>query len=288
MPHSAVMHLALAIFATDESIAPGELARWAEELGFESLLFPEHTHIPASRETPYPGGGDLPREYIRQLDPFVACTDAAAATTWLKVGTGVCLIPQHEPIALAKATASIDFLSGGRFLFGVGGGWNVDEMRNHGADPDHRFRLMRERVEAVKEIWTQDEASYHGRYVDFERIWSWPKPVRRPHPPILVGGNGPRVLDRVLRYGDAWMPNRITDDESLLARVEELRSRAERPIGVTISGASTKPDRLARYAEAGIERAVFWVPPGERAEIEPRIEQILAGAEKAGVRPGGP
>jgi probable F420-dependent oxidoreductase len=274
------MHLGLAIFATDESITPGDMARWAEEAGFECLLFPEHTHIPASRETPYPGGGELPREYHRQLDPFVACTHAAAATTRLKVGTGVCLVPQHEPIALAKATASIDVLSSGRFLFGVGGGWNVDEMRNHGADPDHRFRLMRERLEAVKAIWTQEEASYHGRYVDFERIWSWPKPVQRPHPPILVGGNGPHVLDRVLAYGDQWMPNRIGDDEALLARVDELRSRADRPISVTISGASTKPERLARYAEAGIERAVFWVPPAGRDAIAPRIEQILAGAER--------
>src|SRR3954464_12520492 len=247
---AAELQFGLAIFPTDYSIDPVALGRLAEERGFESLLFPEHTHIPASRETPYPGGGDLPREYIRQLDPFVACTDAAAATTWLKGGTGVCLIPQHEPIALAKATASIDFLSGGRFLFGVGGGWNVDEMRNHGADPDHRFRLMRERIEAGKAIWTQEEASYHARYVDFERIWSWPKPVQDPHPPILVGGNGPRVLDRVLRYGDQWMPNGIGDDDALLARVDELRSRADRPIGVTISGASTRPDRLARYAEA--------------------------------------
>jgi len=143
---------------------------------------------------------------------------------------------------------------------------------------------MRERVEAVREIWTQDEASYHGRFVDFERIWSWPKPVQRPHPPILVGGNGPNVLDRVLRYGDAWMPNRIGDDDALLARVDELRRRAAdagREVGVTISGASTKPERLARYAEAGIERAVFWVPPAGRDEIEPRIEQILDGAEQA-------
>jgi probable F420-dependent oxidoreductase len=285
------MDLGLAIFATDESITPGAMALWAEGLGFECLLFPEHTHIPAGRETPYPGGGELPREYIRQLDPFVACAHAAAATTELKVGTGVCLVPQHEPIALAKATASIDFLSGGRFLFGVGGGWNVDEMRNHGVDPDHRFRVMRERVEAVKAIWTQEEASYHGRHVDFERIWSWPKPVQRPHPPILVGGNGPHVLDRVLRYGDHWMPNRIGDDDALLARVDDLRRRAAdagRQVGVTVSGASTRPERLARYAEAGIERAVFWVPPAGRAEIEPRIERILESAAQAGMRPGGP
>src|SRR3954447_6253181 len=282
------MDFGVMMFPTDDAVAPDELARMAEDRGFESLFFPEHTHIPASRESDYPGGGELPAMYSHTHDPFVALTAAAAATKRLLVGTGICLVIQRDPIITAKEVASVDRLSGGRFLFGVGAGWNREEMANHGTDPGRRFGVMRERVEAMKAIWTQDEASYHGRYVDFERIWSWPKPVQKPHPPVLVGGNGPRVLDRVLRYGDEWMPNRITDDESLLARVDELRQRAERPIGVTISGASTKPERLARYAEVGIDRAVFWVPPAGRSEIEPRIEQILEGAAQAGVRPGGP
>ena len=281
------MHLGLALFATDEALPPGELARWAEDLGFESLFFPEHTHIPASRETPYPAGGDLPSEYWHTIDQFVAVTQALAATERLLVGSGICLIPEHEPISLAKAVASVDHLSGGRFLFGVGAGWNLEEMRNHGAEPRQRFSLMRERIEAMQAIWTQEEASYEGRHVSFERIWSWPKPVQRPHPPILVGGNGEKVLDRVLAYGDHWMPNMAGDDDHMLARIDELRRRASdagRDVGVTINGAPTRPERLARYAEAGVDRCVFYVPSGKRAEIEPRIERILDSAAQAGVR----
>ena len=185
------MKFGVAIFPTEDSQPPDELARMAEERGFESLLFPEHTHIPASRETPYPAGGELPPEYSRTYDPFVALTAAAAATERLKIGTGICLVIERDPIITAKEVASLDRLSDGRFLFGVGAGWNVEEMRNHGTDAGKRFGLMRERIEAMKAIWTQEEASYSGRYVNFERIWSWPKPVQEPHPPILVGGNGP-------------------------------------------------------------------------------------------------
>src|ERR1700747_1078902 len=209
------MKFGVAIFPTREVQPPGEIARMAEERGFECLLFPEHTHIPAGRGSPWPGGGTL-----------VACGAQADATDQLLIGTGICLVIERDPIITAKEVASVDVLSGGRFLFGVGAGWNVEEMRNHGTDPSDRFALMRERVEAMKAIWTEDEASYSGRYVDFERIWCWPKPTQKPHPPVLVGGNGPRVLDRVLAYGDEWMPNRSTDEE-IIARVAELESRAE-------------------------------------------------------------
>src|SRR5215210_1502130 len=184
------LHLGLAMFATDETPSPAWVAQRAEERGFESVFFPEHTHIPASRDTPYPAGGELPREYSHVLDPFVACTHAAAATERLRVGTGICLVCQHDPIATAKTVASVDHVSGGRFEFGVGAGWNREEMANHGVDPRTRFALMGERVAAMQAIWTQDEASFTGRDTSFERIWSWPKPVQRPHPPILVSGNG--------------------------------------------------------------------------------------------------
>src|SRR5215208_5148027 len=170
----------------------------AEERGFESVFVTEHTHIPASRDTAYPAGGDLPREYWRIPDPFVALTTMAAATERTRVGTAICLVIERDPIVTAKEVASLDRLSGGRFLFGVGAGWNAEEMANHGTDPARRFGVMRERIEAMKAIWTEDEASYHGRYVDFDRVWSWPKPVQEPHPPIIVGGNGERVLDRVI------------------------------------------------------------------------------------------
>lgn len=271
------MELGIAIFSTDEAVAPDELARMVEARGFESLFFPEHTHIPTSRETPYPVGGELPREYSRTLDPFVACAAAAAVTERLRVGTGICLVVERDPITTAKEVASVDHLSGGRFLFGVGGGWNVEEMRNHGTDPTRRFGLMRERIEAMKAIWTEDEAEYHGKHVDFDPIWAWPKPVQRPHPPILVGGNGKGVLDRVLAYGDEWLPNRVGDEEKLIARIGKLHRRAEEEgrgrIGVTLYGAPRDPAALARYQEAGATRAVFWLPAAARDVVEPKLDR---------------
>src|SRR5437588_342186 len=220
------MKFGVAIFPTEDVQDPAELAAMAQERGFESLLFPEHTHIPASRESRWPGGDELPPEYSRTYDPFVAVTAAAAATERLLVATGICLVVERDPIVTAKEVASVDRMSGGRFLFGVGAGWNAEEMENHGTDPRVRFGLMRERVEAMKAIWTEDEPGYHGRHVDFDPIWSWPKPLQRPHPPVLVGGTGERVLDRVLAFGDEWMPNRVSDDEQLAARIAELQRRA--------------------------------------------------------------
>src|SRR5215210_2976375 len=199
------MDFGLAIFPTDYTLEPVELGQLAEERGFESLWFPEHTHIPASRETPWPGGSELPKEYWHTYDPFVALSAVAQVTERLKLATGICLVVERDPIITAKEVASLDRLSGGRFLFGVGAGWNREEMENHGTDPDRRFGLMRERVEAMKAIWTSDEASYHGRHVNFDRIWADPKPVQKPHPPVLVGGNADKTLDRVVSYGDEWL-----------------------------------------------------------------------------------
>jgi probable F420-dependent oxidoreductase len=272
------MKLGLTIFPTDYSIGPVELARLAEERGFESLFFPEHTHIPASRRTPYPAGGELPREYSHLLDPFLALAAAASVTERLLLGTGICLIIERDPITTAKEVASLDRLSGGRFLFGIGAGWNREEMANHGTDPDTRFGLMRERVEAMKAIWTQDEAEYHGRHVDFDPIWSWPKPVQQPHPPIVVGGNGPKVLDRVVAYGDEWMPNRVKA-EDFVGRLEELRRKASEagrdPIPVTVYGASRKPEVLEEWAAHGVTRGVYWLPPGDAGEVERALDQVV-------------
>ncbi len=270
------------IFVTDNTPDPATIARMAEERGFESVWFTEHTHIPASRATPYPAGGDLPEEYWHTLDPFVALTAAACATTTIKVATGICLVVERDPIVLAKEVASLDRVSNGRFLFGVGAGWNREEMENHGTDPRTRMRLLTERVEAMKEIWTQDEASYHGEFVDFERIWSWPKPTQSPHPPILVGGNGPTVFDRVLSFGDAWMPNLVGDDW-VIDRTRELRERAGRHVPVTLNAASSKPDRLLRYAEAGIDRCTFYLPQGDETQIGARMDEVVARAKTAGV-----
>jgi len=274
----------LAIFPTQETPTPAELARLAEDRDFAWLLFPEHTHIPASRETPYPAGGELPPEYSRTYDPFVALGFAAAATERLRIGTGICLVVERDPIVTAKEVASLDVLSGGRMLFGVGAGWNREEMRGHGTDPRTRMRLMRERVEAMKAIWAEDEASYDGEFVSFERIWCWPKPVQRPHPPILVGGNGPTVLDRVLAFGDVWMPN-VVDDDTLLRQIEELRARADRDIPITLNAAPRRPERLARYIEAGVDRAIFYLPQRDRAALEERLDrdrELIAELNGAG------
>jgi probable F420-dependent oxidoreductase len=272
------------MFPTDEAVDPATLARLVEERGFESLFFPEHTHIPASRRSPWPGGGELPREYSHTLDPFVALTAAAMATEQLLVATGICLVIQRDPIITAKEVATLDHVSGGRFLFGVGAGWNEEEMENHGTDPRRRFGVMRERIDAMKAIWTEDEAEYHGRYVDFDPIWSWPKPVQKPHPPILVGGNGQKVLDRVLAFGDEWMPNRIGDDEKFFARIAELQERA-RAAGrdsapVTLFAAPPDPDAIERFGQAGIHRCLFYVPSVPAGEIERHLDKRAALVEQ--------
>ncbi|HTA32030.1 MAG TPA: LLM class F420-dependent oxidoreductase [Solirubrobacteraceae bacterium] len=265
------MDFGVGYFATHDGVSPGAIARLVEERGQESLFFPEHTHIPASRETAYPAGGELPRKYSHTYDLFVALTAAAAATSRLRVASGICLVTERDPIITAKEVASVDELSGGRMEFGVGAGWNREEMLNHGTDPRTRMALMAERVEAMKAIWTQDQASYHGSYVDFERIWSWPKPAQRPHPPVLVGGNGPTVLDRVLRFGDAWLPNNTGED--LLARARELWARAERPIEVMVMGAPAKPKVLDEFEKAGVRRVVRWIPSAGLGPVERALER---------------
>ena len=275
------MKFAVGYFPTDEGIDPATLARMVEERPFESLFFTDHTHIPASRETPYPAGGELPREYSRIHDPFVALMAAGVVTERIGLGTGVCLVVERDPIATAKAAASVDRLTGGRLLFGVGAGWNEEEMRNHGTDPRRRFSIMRERVEAIKEIWTSEEASYHGEHVDFDRIWCWPKPVADPHPPVIVGGHGKKVLDRVLAFGDEWMPNRIGDDAKISARIARLRRMGEEagrgPIPTTLANATTDPEVLELYEESGVHRALFWVRQGDESDLERRLDRLAAG-----------
>jgi probable F420-dependent oxidoreductase len=268
------MDIGVAIFPTHEAIEPSSLARLVEERGHESLFFPDHSHIPASRQTPYPGGGQIPREYVQNYDLFVAMTAAAVATTKLRVGSGMCLLIERDPIITAKEVASIDMLSGGRVEFGVGAGWNREEMANHGTDPRRRMSVLRERVEALKVIWTEDEASYQGEYVAFDRIWSWPKPAQRPHPPVIVGGNGPTVLDRVLAFGDAWMPN--YSPKGLLDRAKELRARADRPVDLMVMGVPADPRVLATFEEAGFRRALYWLPSAPRGPVESALDRLEA------------
>jgi len=272
------MHIGAAMFATDYAIRPDELARELEQRGFESVWFPEHTHIPANRRTPYPAGGDLPKEYWHSHDPFVALTAAAMATTKLRVATGICLIIERDPITTAKEVASLDFLSGGRFIFGIGGGWNAEEMENHGTVYKTRWRLLREKILAMKEIWTKDEAEFHGELVNFDKIWAYPKPLQRPHPPILMGGFGPTTFDRVVEFCDGWMPigYRL---ERVGERIAKLRSQAEQAgrdpqsISVTIFGATPDKAALDELEAAGVERAVFMLPPANRDVVMPLIEK---------------
>ena len=274
------MDFGIAIFPTEETIQPGELARATEERGFGSLYVTEHTHIPAARETPYPPGGELPREYSRIYDPLVALGEAAANSERLRLSTGILLIVERDPIVTAKALATLDVLSGGRLEVGVGAGWNLEEMRNHGTDPARRFGVMRERVEAMREIWTSEEASYHGRHVDFDRIWSWPKPAQEPHPPVIVGGNGKTVYDRVLAFGDGWLPNYLGDVEKLAGRIERLQGRAadagRKPLEITVYGSPRDPAAFERFAEAGAHRCVFWAASEEPAKVLARLDSCAA------------
>jgi probable F420-dependent oxidoreductase len=267
------MDFGIGYFPTHDAMGPAALARMIEEHGQESLFVAEHTHTPASRATPYPGGEELPRKYNHTYDPFVALTAAAAATTRLRVGTGICLVNERDPITTAKLVSSLDDLSGGRFEFGVGAGWNREEMRNHGTDPRTRMRLVAERVQAMQEIWTNETASYHGEFVDFDEIWQWPKPAQRPHPPVLVGGGGPTVLDRVLAFGDAWFPNWGEVAGDVENRVAELRSRAERPIDVMAMGVPADPAVLERCERLGMTRVVRWLPSHGQGPVEAALER---------------
>jgi len=268
------MEFGVAIFPTHDAIAPADVARLAEERGYESLFFPEHTHIPASRDTPHPSGRQLPRKYVHTYDLFVSVTAALTATSRLRVGSGICLVVERDPITTAKEVASVDFMSGGRFEFGVGAGWNREEMANHGTDPRKRMAVMRERIEAMKEIWTKDVASYSGEYVSFEAIWSWPKPAQRPHPPVLVGGDGPGVEGRVLGYGDAWFPNYAR--EGILERAAALRSHADRPVALMAMGIPADAKVLEEYANAGFQRVVRWLPSAGRGPVEQAMDRFEA------------
>lgn len=279
------MDIGIFTFPTGDSIRPDELGAEVEARGFESLWFPEHTHIPTSRRSPFPGGGELPPEYSRSHDPFVALTAAAMSTERIRLGTGICLIIERDTITTAKAVASLDVLSNGRFVFGIGGGWNREEMEHHGTDYTTRFAKLEEQVAAFKTIWTEDEAEFHGRHVDFDPIWSWPKPAQKPHPPIVLGGGTRYTRQRVVDHCDGWMPIG-RDDEAVLRGIEDLRHRAERAgramdtISINVFGATPNREVLDRYAEAGVGRAVLLARPEGRDLVLPRLDRyatLLAG-----------
>jgi probable F420-dependent oxidoreductase len=263
----------IAIFPTDYAISMTELAPAVEQHGFESLWVAEHSHIPASRESQWPGGAELPKQYWHTLDPFVALTAAALTSKTLLVATGICLVVQRDPIHTAKQVASVDQISNGRFLFGVGAGWNREEMADHGTEFGTRFKLMRERVEAMKAMWTQDDAEYHGEMVDFGPMWCWPKPVQKPHPPVLLGGSGPGVLKRVVSYGDGWMPNR-GNDLGRIPELQELAGAAGRGRIPVTTYPKADPEAIEQAMNAGVDRCIWYVPPDGRDQALARLEEL--------------
>ncbi|MGD0438843.1 MAG: LLM class F420-dependent oxidoreductase [Bryobacteraceae bacterium] len=275
------MQFGAAIFFTDYSISPGDLGRALESRGFESLWAAEHSHIPMSRKSPWGGGGDLPKQYYDVMDPFVTLAAAASVTTKLLLGTGVCLVNQRDPIQTAKLVASIDQISGGRFLFGIGNGWNQDEMENHGTVFATRHKLVRERIEAMKAIWTETKAEYHGEFVNFDPMMAWPKPVRKPHPPVIVGGAFPYAARRAVRYGDGWIPlaGRATQYGDVFEYVPKFRDmlkeagRDPATFPISLFGSTEDPDVLNRYRDLGVVRIVVALPAAKEDVVLPILDK---------------
>jgi probable F420-dependent oxidoreductase len=275
------MKIGFFFFGTDYVMSVVELARALEERGYESLFLPEHTHIPVSRRTPWPGGAELPRQYSHTLDPFVALAAAAAVTQNLRLGTGICLLTERDPIVTAKEVATLDLISGGRFEFGIGAGWNIEEMENHGTKFETRFRVMVDRAKAMQAIWTHDEASYKGEFTAFEPIWSWPKPVQKPHPPILLGGETKHTLRRVMEFCDGWFPRgrSFGDPQEEMRRLRSAAEEAGRDIktvSTTLFGAEPDAGYLERCRAAGVDRALIGLPSEGRDKILPLIDEYSA------------
>ena len=273
------------MFATDYAIQPVELARATEERGLDSLFFPEHTHIPTSRRSPWPGGAELPMEYSHTHDLFVALTAAAAVTKRIKLGTGICLVIERDPILLAKEVASLDVISNGRVVLGIGGGWNAEEMENHGTDFKRRWRLLRERVLAMKEIWSKDKAEFHGEFVNFDPIWSWPKPVQPGGPPVLLGSEAKKCFERVVDYCDGWIPIMRKGDQ-LKTGVDQLREEAKRAgrrfedMQLGIFGVPPKPDLAKQLIDWGFSHLIFGLPPAKADKVMPMLDTYSEIAAK--------
>jgi len=270
------MKIGVSTFMTDEGIQPAQLARALEMRGFDSLFLHEHSHVPVRRETPFPGGGELPRVYYRTLDPFVALTAAATVTGSLLLGTGVAQLALRDVIHTAKQVASLDLVSGGRVIFGVGAGWSREQMRNHGTDPRTRGTLLNERLAAIKEIWTKDKAEFHGQYVDFDPIFCWPKPVQRPHPPIYIGGDGEAALARVAAHGDGWMPHPVGHPAQVRPQLNRLAEVAGDVPVIVLQNASPRSELIAAYAEAGADRVALSLPTRPEAETLRTLDAFAA------------
>lgn len=288
MAFSPSPRFGVSIFPTDYAIPPVELARAVEDRGLDSLFFPEHTHIPAARQTPFPGGGELPRMYWHTHDPFVALAACAAVTSRIRLGTGICLVIERDPIVLAKEVASLDVISNGRVVLGVGAGWNREEMENHGANYARRWQIVREKILAMREIWGSDDAEFHGEFVNFDPIWSYPKPVQPGGPPIWIGANSPWVFDRIADYADGWMPigGLGSGNMERLEAAMQAKGRRVADLDLALFGAPTDYDALMGRIEQGFDELVFMLPDGDAASVLPVLDDLAALAERARGREG--
>ncbi|MFT4798186.1 MAG: putative F420-dependent oxidoreductase [Candidatus Azotimanducaceae bacterium] len=270
------------IFPTDQTIGPIELAKAVEERGLDSLFFPEHTHIPTSRKTPFPGGTDLPEWYWRTHDPFVALTAAAAVTSRIKIGTGICLVIERDPIVLAKECASLDVLSNGRFILGIGAGWNVEEMENHGASFKNRWKIVREKILAMREIWNKDEAEFHGEFVDFDPIWSWPKPLQAGGPPVWLGANSKWTFDRVAEYCDGWMPigGMGRDGMENLNEACNKRGKKADDMAVALFGAPADVEQVKGLIDRGFTDLIFGLPQSSADKVLAQLDKVAKVADE--------
>lgn len=273
------MEFGITVFPTDRALSPVRLGILVEEMGFESLFLPEHSHVPEDRSSPFPSGGELPEDFYRFHDPLESLAAVAAVTRRLVLGTSTLVLPDHDPILLAKRVSTLDHLSGGRVVLGVGAGWNLQEIANHGRDPDTRWTVFRELIEALKVIWTHDVASYAGRCIRIAPMRQWPKPVQVPHPPILIGGSGPNVERRVLRLGDGWIASgRHVDGEVLASRVATLRRMAAAAgrdgLVIMLQQGTPSAAAIERYLQLGLERVTFRVDPGEEGQVRHQLEGL--------------
>ncbi|MDT5181638.1 MAG: hypothetical protein QOJ95_5836 [Mycobacterium sp.] len=269
------MKFGISTFVTDDGIDPVSLAQAIEERDFAALVIAEHTHIPASRESAYPEGGELPDKYYKTLDPFVTLAAAAAVTSKIELFTGIALLIQRDPIITAKEGASIDLISGGRFVLGVGAGWNLEELRDHGTDPKTRGALLDERIAAIKALWTSEPAEYHGTYVDFDSSYSRPKPVRKPHPPIYIGGNSDATVKRVIRHEAGWIANPFPA-EDLKKRVDQLRAGAGHDVPLAMFGTPVEPDYWRAVEDLGWGQVALMLPSVPRDEALRLLDEYAA------------
>ena len=281
MVAGAPMNIGLFPFITDYSMPIDQLAIAAEQRGFDSIWVPEHTHIPVNRKTSYPGGGELPKEYSHTLDPFVALAVAAAVTTKLKLATGICLLIEHQALTIAKTVATLDHLSGGRVLLGLGAGWNREEMENHGTEYASRFKKLEEQMSALRAIWTNDEAAFDGEFEKFDAVWSWPKPVQQPHPPLILGGETDHTLRRIVRVGDGWLPramnpDRVFDGMQRLRVFAEEAGRDPASISVSVFAPPPKDAIVQKFRETDAERVILMLPPENASDTLKRMDRYAA------------